>query len=518
MSAISDPLAQTFYVDTNSYRNGIVLDKIRVCFATKDEDLPVTLQVRPTVNGYPSVDTVYPFASVTLNPKKVNAIGLDGIPDLDDATKYTEFVLDAPLYLKSGLHCFVLITSSDQYQIFSNTVGLNNYEDGQQISKYPFAGSLFKSQNASVWQPDLNSFLMYRIYKKKFNTSGIAYFNLNVNPTANSAKLTANTPFDALHLTSSEISVGNTSFSYNFNSEIDATGGQAGYKAITPYIDYPCNDNVGRRVLNPSTGNNTFIVKATLNTTDTSVSPILDTTRYSILAIENKINALPLLNTGFNITNSGSGYTANTAVTISAPSSGGVTANAYAYVSGGNVISIIVDTPGSGYTTTPTVTIAAPPVPSGNTTAVVVYNGEDSSTGGNSYARYITRKVTLADGFDSGDIRAYITAYKPTGSNIYVYYKVLSKSDSDIFENKSWQLMTQLGNADFSSTSPNDYRELTFAPGISGSANNNISYTSGNSIFTSFKTFAIKIVLTGTSTTDIPKVRDFRAIALPTGA
>ena len=77
--------------------------------------------------------------------------------------------------------------------------------------------------------------------------------------------------------------------------------------------------------------------------------------------------------------------------------------------------------------------------------------------------------------------------------------------------------MTQINNLNFVSTGPTDYRELIFAPGVSGSANNSVSYTSGGSLFTSFKTFAIKIVLTGTSTTDVPKVRDFRAIALPTG-
>jgi len=77
--------------------------------------------------------------------------------------------------------------------------------------------------------------------------------------------------------------------------------------------------------------------------------------------------------------------------------------------------------------------------------------------------------------------------------------------------------MTQINNLNFVSTGPTDYRELTFAPGVSGSANNSVSYTSGGTLFTSFKTFAIKIVLTGTSTTDVPKVRDFRAIALPAG-
>jgi hypothetical protein len=149
--------------------------------------------------------------------------------------------------------------------------------------------------------------------------------------------------------------------------------------------------------------------------------------------------------------------------------------------------------------------------------ATITYNGEDKKSGGNSNVRYITRRITLADGFDSGDLRVYLTAYKPTGSNIRVYYKLLSLSDPDNFEDKSYQLMTEIGNANFVSTNPSDYRELSFAPGSGGVANNSVSYTSGSTSFSKFKTFSIKIVMTGTDTTDVPKIRDFRSIALPTG-
>ena len=504
-----EPLAETFMVDPRTYPNGIVLDKVRFCFATKDEEIPLVMQIRPAVNGYPSADVFYPFASATLTPDKINAIGVNGIPDLDDSSKYSEFVLDAPLYLKPGEHCFVLIANSNKYKVFSATVSLTNLADKTQISKQPFLGSLFKSQNASTWDADQNSDLMFRIYRKTFSTSpAYAYFNLK-------ETVTSNTPFDVTQLSTSEIVVSNTSVNYAFSAE-KSTGGLSTYKNIVPFKEYEFNDGDGRRVLNPTTGANTFKLRATLATSDEAVSPVLDIFRFGFLAIENIINDLPLSNAGFSVTTIGSGYTANAAVTISAPASG-TTANAYAYVSGGNVVSIIVDTPGSGYTTSPTVTIAAPPVPSGNTTAVATYNGEDSKVGGNSVSRYIARKVTLADGFDSGDLRVYVTAYKPSGSNILVYYKMLSKSDSDIFDNKSYQLMTELGNENFVSTGSTDYRELTFAPGVNGTANNSVTYTSGTSTFTSFKTFAIKIVLTGTSTTDVPKVRDFRAIALPAG-
>ena len=129
----------------------------------------------------------------------------------------------------------------------------------------------------------------------------------------------------------------------------------------------------------------------------------------------------------------------------------------------------------------------------------------------------MTRKITLADGFDSGDLRVYLTAYKPDGSNILVYYKLLSASDPDEFDDKNYQLMTEIGNPNFVSTNPTDYRELTFAPGLDGTANNSVTYTAGSTSYRSFRTFAVKVVMSGTSTVDVPKVRDFRAIALPEG-
>ena len=115
-------------------------------------------------------------------------------------------------------------------------------------------------------------------------------------------------------------------------------------------------------------------------------------------------------------------------------------------------------------------------------------------------------------------MRVYITAYKPSASNIRVYYKLLSVSDPGVFEDKNYQLMTQLNNTNFVSTNYTDYREISYAPGTSGTANNSVSYTSGSTAYSNFRTFAIKIVLTGTSTTDVPKIRDFRAIALPAGS
>jgi hypothetical protein len=289
----------------------------------------------------------------------------------------------------------------------------------------------------------------------------------------------------------------------------------AGEYSITPFTDYPMYDG-GRRVLNPTTGNSTLTVTATMFTNNPDITPFLDASRYGVIAVENIINDLPLSNTGIVLSNGGSAFSTNANAVVTITGGGGSGATAAAVVTSNVVTSIYLTNAGTGYETSPIFTLVDANTTPG-TGVVVTYNGEDSKSGGNSDVRYITRKVTLADGFDSGDLRVYLTTYKPSGSNIRVYYKLLSTSDADEFDNKGYQLMTQLSNTNFVSNSPTDYREIAYAPGYNGTANNNVTYVSGSTAFNSFRTFAIKIVMTGTSTTDVPKVRDFRAIALPAG-
>ena len=290
-----------------------------------------------------------------------------------------------------------------------------------------------------------------------------------------------------------------------------------GLTAVTPLTDFPMNDGNGRRVLNPATGNNTLIVKATMQTGNPDISPFLDTSRYGIIAVENIINNLPLSNTDIVLTSGGTGYSTNANAVVTITGGGGSGATAAAVVTNNVVTSIYLTNAGSGYETSPTISLTDANTTPG-TGATITYNGEDKKTGGNSNVRYITRKVVLADGFDSGDLRVYVTAYKPAAADIRVYYKLLSSADIETFNDKNWQLMTQLSNVNFVSNSPSDYREIAYAPGANGSANNSVSYTSGTTAYNSFRTFAIKIVLTGTDTTDVTKVRDFRAIALPAGS
>jgi len=501
-----DPLAQTFLVSQANYPDGIFLSKARFCFKSKDTTQPITLQIRPTVNGYPSSSVVFPYSTVTLTPDKIKT---SNKPNLDDLTTATDFVFDSPIYMQPGEYAFVLITNSLGYETYAAEIGKVDTVSGRQISEQPYGGSLFLSQNGSTWVAEQNSDLMFRLYRYTFNTGTVtAKFNVNLP--------TANTPYDLLHLMSSEVVLGNTSVSYKFGSE-KSTGGMVDEQGITPFTDYTMTDGYGRRVLNPTTGNSTLTVTATMNTNNPDISPFLDTSRYGAILVENIISDLPLSNSAIVLSKGGTGYSTNANATVTITGGGGSGATASAVVTNNVVTSIYLTNPGSGYETSPTFTLTdANTTPGSGVT--ISYNGEDSKSGGNADARYITRRVTLADGFDSGDLRVYITAYKPSGSNIRVYYKLLSTSDTDEFDNKGYQLMTQLSNANFVSNSPSDYREIAYAPGLNGTANNSVSYVSGSTAYNTFRTFAIKIVMTGSSTTDVPKIRDFRSIALPAGS
>jgi hypothetical protein len=149
--------------------------------------------------------------------------------------------------------------------------------------------------------------------------------------------------------------------------------------------------------------------------------------------------------------------------------------------------------------------------------ANIIVTGETSSSGGPAIAKYMTKKVVLNAGFDSGDLNVYMTAYRPINTDILVYYKILSRTDTQSFDDGSWQLMTMTNSSDtlYSQTRSNLY-EYTFSPGENGVDQGYVSYTSTNGqSYTNFSQFAIKIVLTSTDHTYTPFLTDLRCIALP---
>ena len=499
-----DPLAETFLISPQQYSQGVFISRMRFCFKSKDSSVPITLQIRPVVNGYPSGNDVYPYSTVSLTPDKVK---VTDSPDITDATKYTEFTFPTPLFLQPGEHAFVLLANSNEYEVYCAEIGKIDIATGRLISEQPYGGSLFLSQNGSTWTADQSSDMQFQMWRKRFNSDETASLVFNV------VAPDAAQNYDLAHLISSHVTSQNTSIDYVFNSQT-LTADYTGYQSIIPFTDYDMNDGYGTRQFVPASGNNTFKLMSLMSTLNPDISPFIDTTKLGLFGVNNIINNLELANDDIQVAAAGSGYANSTDVTLTISGGGGSGATAKANVTGGQIVGVEIVDPGEGYTGTPTVSISVGS--GGGSGASIVIAGETSKSGGPADAKYITRKVTLAEGFDSGDLRVYLTAYKPLDTNILVYAKYHSASDAEPWDDKGWNLLTQIGDANFVSTNYADFRELVFAPGTNGLESNAIYYTDASgSGFNTFKTFAIKIVMTGKQTYDVPKIRDLRVIAMP---
>ena len=104
-----------------------------------------------------------------------------------------------------------------------------------------------------------------------------------------------------------------------------------------------------------------------------------------------------------------------------------------------------------------------------STNAAIGSSEDYIKNGGSSETRYITRIVSLADGQDAEDLRVYLTAYKPSGSNIFVYYKILAADDNDTMADSRWIPMDLNEAQGFtaatrysSSENKNDFLELVY--------------------------------------------------------
>jgi hypothetical protein len=144
---------------------------------------------------------------------------------------------------------------------------------------------------------------------------------------------------------------------------------------------------------------------------------------------------------------------------------------------------------------------------------------EDSTSNGNAIARYVQRTVTLADGQDAEDLKVFISGYKPSTANIKLYVKLLNGEDGESIDDRTWLEMTQTTSSTVVSDSENkdDFREFEYGiptTSLTGDSGEVQYTTSAGVTYTGFKYFKIKAVLLSTSPSIVPRIKDFRAIAL----
>lgn len=191
-------ISQLFYV---SDETGVFLTSVDIYFQNKDENTPVTLQIRNVIAGVPG-NVVIPFSEVTLDPDQVEVS--------TDASIPTNFKFQSPVYLSGPLqqeirqsvvsnqktqqYAITLLTNSKNYKTFLAEQGETSLIDNVGFTRPSGdVGSLYKSQNASSWIPSSTEYLKYTIYRADFSSEGLVRF-FNTKSSIPSRTITATGP------------------------------------------------------------------------------------------------------------------------------------------------------------------------------------------------------------------------------------------------------------------------------------------------------------------------------------
>jgi hypothetical protein len=192
-----DPLAQTFNVPEEE---GVFITSVDIFFATKDETIPVELQIREVSSGIPGGPD-----KIVGNLKKV--LNANQISISTNASVATNFKFDNLTRLEGGReYAVVLISDSDNYNVWVSRMGEVEISTASSpevqkviINKQPSLGSLFKSQNGTTWVATPEEDLKFTLNKAQFSpTSGTAFLSNTIVPTKSIENKLPENPIAAL--------------------------------------------------------------------------------------------------------------------------------------------------------------------------------------------------------------------------------------------------------------------------------------------------------------------------------
>ena len=507
-----DPLAQSFLVDEPG---GVFLTSIDLFFGTKDNDIPVTVQIQEMVNGYPA-PRILPFSIKSLNPSSVNIS--------NDGTTATTFTFDSPVYLEENKeYCYVVMANCNTYQVYGSRMGEKTLDGTRTVSRQPYAGVLFKSQNGSTYSADQNEDLKFTIKKAAFTTGSTSTVTL-ANDSVSSRTLGTNP-------------IRTTSGSQTFRVFHKNHGMHAGTNNVT-ISGASASNGIPAATINAT---HTSISNMTLDsyditTTDsTSATSTGDTGGASVVATQNK--AYEAINVALQtMTVPGTALTYNIRPTSGTSITG--TETSFSRTSATNAISIIAND--NVYFTTPKViasdinetnemsgdksllikctlssdnTNLSPVIDTQRMSAIAISNrmnehtssnhpdfvADTTNEGSTSDAMYVTRPVVLDNTSTALDIR--LSANVQSTSSVELYFRTTTSAEVRNVRDISWTPFNTAGEED-----------TTVTPAENDSQFSEYKYTASG--LTGFDAFQIKIVMKGSNQAYPPRIKDMRGIAL----
>lgn len=513
----SDPLAQTFFV---SDQTGVYVSKVAVYFNSKDDSVPVQLQIRTVQNGVPTTQAM-PGAWKFLAPSSVNLPASETQAAVLAAPTYFEF--DEPVYLAPGNeYAVVLLADSVEYNVYvAETEQFILGSTERRITHQPAMGSLLKSQNGNTWTPSQKQDLTFELFRADFATSGTVVLE---NADAPTRLLTAN-PFE---FTSSDATV--TCFHPNHGFNVNDTVTFAGVSGTVAGIA-AANINGDRTVTSIDQTGFTFEAGSAATSSEIGGGSNVTATRNMLFDV-----ALPFVQTlvpigclatfsgkfttGKSLAGTETRYAKDSSfvsfanrenITFNAPRMiANVTDEASELGAGersatiqinfqspDSRVSPVADMQRSSLTLISNTIDRQASSPATGYNVPLNYVAETEPTNGSSIAKHITRPVTLAE--QAVGLKIIASANRPSVSDFEVYYR--TATDGDILNDQGWTLI----GAEESIPSDEDsvtFRDYTYLPGGDGGS------------LDPFTQFQVKIVMRSTNSSKVPVFRDLRVIAL----
>jgi hypothetical protein len=513
-----DPLAQTFIVDQVG---GLFVTKLDLFVQSKDTNIPLNVSIRSVENGIPTQQIV-PGTDVNVYPSSITTS--------TNGSSATTVTFDYPVYLgQDQEYCIVLISQSDEYKVFiAETGGFDLQNSDNRVTKQPYNGVFFTSQNASTWTPEQTKDLKFTLYRANFTSTSatLKLTNDGIPP-----RTLRTNPFTYLSASggSSIIRVRHPNHGmYGANNKVTIAGQTGTVNGITAANINKTHDIIGASI---------ELDSYAITVTGTASAVLIDGGGTGISATENnqyntlipQIQTLEVPGTAIGLTMEGQtgksvdgaesaysqvvvgGILANSNNDFNAPFTVASTINETTYVtsSAGDKSLVITANLAGTSTLSPVIDLNRCSVTTvsnrlndatsnqaayGSAANGRSYVADTAASGTSNANRYVTKRVDLNNEADILDV--FINANKPSGSNIDLYFKVLAGGDDADFDNLSW--IAASPESEIITNDGGGYGEVHYV----------IDPTIGK-----FGSFAFKIVLRSSNTSNVPTVKDFRAVA-----
>jgi hypothetical protein len=493
-----DPIAQSFVLSAPGDSSGHFVTKIDLYFKKKSNEHGITVYMAEMNNGQPDFSKL--LGEAVLHSSEVNVS--------DDAQIATTFEFEHPIYMKSGVGYAVIIepdAHSADYLIWESVVGGADGKggfnigpggvQGEQVSKQPYDGVLFVSSNRQSWTQYQKNDLKFTLYRARFtSTSGTAVFENEdddyLTITGISRNGTTRDPIkvgdyvyrtdDGVYANSSTSapfgkvqSINSTSGSLILDSTIDRGTGtvygsfsnSVGSERIQ--IHRPNFSAVGVPSLSYSGAANTLIASANIVSVDDNkyhaTIPKLATMTPQYTGLNFAVKGL---DTSYNFDSNWMSVSNEDVNEFTDKERIVMSRSNEAVNLGAGVKSAKIQA-----TLKTNDTLVSPVIDLTRKGSYYVENivnndlTNEHTTHGNALAKYISKKVVLADGQDAEDLKVILTAFRPINANVSIYAKLQAADDTEPFDSKMWTLLPYSNDGDVVFSNQNDvtdYKEYEF--------------------------------------------------------